>query len=60
MPDQMYDPRDRDQEKQRSREKDELALARGIVSAADLRRINSFIPPDVARLSNVVAWKEME
>ena len=56
----FYDPAERDREKRVSREKDDLDLASGRISAKDLSRINSFIPSEVARAAVIVSWKEME
>lgn len=54
---EYYDPAKRDQVKKESREKDDSDLAKGLVSAKELRIINSFIPPEVARKVDIVDWK---
>jgi hypothetical protein len=56
----IYDPAERDLAKRASRDKDDLDLASGRVSAKEMSRINSFIPPEVARAAVILSWKEME
>lgn len=51
-----FDPAERALQKAHSRQQDELDIASGQASIAEVQARNGFIPGDIARAAKIISW----